>query len=42
MSRVENIEGRVKSLSAEELKAFREWFAQFDARRLGTCRSMVT
>lgn len=31
MTRVENIEGQVKSLSAEELKAFRDWFASFDA-----------
>ena len=30
MSRVESIEGQVKELSSEELKAFREWFAQFD------------
>ena len=31
MSRVEQIEGEVKSLSPDELKAFRDWFAQFDA-----------
>ncbi len=31
MSRVENIEGQVKDLSFEELKAFRDWFATFDA-----------
>jgi hypothetical protein len=31
MSRVESIEGQVKSLSGEELKAFRDWFASFDA-----------
>jgi hypothetical protein len=31
MSRVENIQGQVQSLSAEELKAFRHWFAGFDA-----------
>lgn len=31
MNRVENIEGQVKSLSPEELKAFRDWFAGFDA-----------
>jgi hypothetical protein len=31
MSRVENIEGQVKDLSPEELKAFRDWFAKFDA-----------
>ena len=30
MSRVEQIEGQVQSLSVDELKAFREWFAQFD------------
>lgn len=31
MSRVEHIEGEVKSLSFDELKAFRDWFAQYDA-----------
>jgi hypothetical protein len=31
MDRVENIEGQVKSLSSEELRAFRDWFASFDA-----------
>ena len=31
MSRVEQLEGVVKSLSAEELKAFRVWFASYDA-----------
>jgi len=31
MSRVEQIEGQVKSLSQDELKAFRDWFGQFDA-----------
>ena len=31
MSRVENLEGQVQSLSGEELKAFRDWFADFDA-----------
>jgi hypothetical protein len=31
MNRVENLEGKVKQLTGEELKAFREWFAQFDA-----------
>jgi hypothetical protein len=31
MSRVENVEGQVKSLNSEELKDFREWFASFDA-----------
>jgi hypothetical protein len=32
MSRVEHIEGQVKSLSQDELKAFRDWFGQFDAQ----------
>ena len=31
MSRVEQIEGEVKSLSPDELRAFRDWFARFDA-----------
>ena len=31
MSRVEQIEGEVKSLNPDELKAFRDWFARFDA-----------
>ena len=31
MSRVEHIEGEVKSLGLDELKAFRDWFAQYDA-----------
>jgi hypothetical protein len=31
MSRVEHIKGQVKSLSLDELTAFRDWFAQFDA-----------
>lgn len=31
MSRVDRIEGEVQNLSAEELKAFRDWFARFDA-----------
>jgi hypothetical protein len=31
MNRVDNLEGQVKQLTAEELRAFREWFAQFDA-----------
>ena len=31
MSRLEQIEGEVKSLSPDELKAFRDWFARFDA-----------
>jgi hypothetical protein len=30
MGRVENLEGQVKQLSSEELRAFREWFAEFD------------
>jgi hypothetical protein len=31
MNRVERVEGEVRNLSAEELKAFRDWFARFDA-----------
>ena len=31
MSRVESIEGQVKDLTPEELKAFRDWFASYDA-----------
>jgi hypothetical protein len=31
MSRVERIEHDVRSLSTEELRAFRDWFARFDA-----------
>jgi len=31
MSRVERIESQVKELSDQELTAFREWFAEFDA-----------
>ena len=31
MSRVDQIENQVKALSPEELAAFREWFAEFDA-----------
>ena len=31
MSKVENIELRIKELSPEELAAFRDWFLQFDA-----------
>ena len=31
MNEVENIEGRIKALSPQELTAFREWFIQFDA-----------
>jgi hypothetical protein len=31
MSRVEHIERQVKSLTLDEMKAFRVWFARFDA-----------
>lgn len=31
MSKIEQIEGAVKGLSAEELAAFRAWFSAFDA-----------
>jgi hypothetical protein len=31
MGRVEQIEGQVQSLSRDELKAFREWFARYEA-----------
>lgn len=31
MGEVENLESRIKELSAEELAAFREWFIKFDA-----------
>ena len=31
MTQVERIEVEVQNLTAEELKAFREWFARFDA-----------
>jgi hypothetical protein len=31
MNRIETLEGQVKSLNSEELKAFRDWFASFDA-----------
>ncbi|HSK79347.1 MAG TPA: hypothetical protein VLQ45_23040 [Thermoanaerobaculia bacterium] len=31
MTRVEDIEQRIRSLSVEELIALREWFARFDA-----------
>jgi hypothetical protein len=31
MSRLESVENEVKQLNAEELRAFREWFAEFDA-----------
>ena len=32
MSKIEEIEGAVKELSADELSAFRAWFAKFDAQ----------
>jgi hypothetical protein len=31
MRKIEQIEGAVKALSAEELSAFRAWFSEFDA-----------
>jgi hypothetical protein len=31
MSRLETVEVQVKQLTADELRAFRAWFAQFDA-----------
>lgn len=31
MSKVEELEGQVKALSADELKLFRSWFVEFDA-----------
>ena len=31
MSKLEQIESQISSLSAEELARFREWFAEFDA-----------
>lgn len=31
MSRLEQIESQISSLSTEELAQFREWFAEFDA-----------
>jgi hypothetical protein len=31
MSRVEIIESQLKQLTPEELKAFRDWFVEFDA-----------
>jgi hypothetical protein len=31
MSKIEQIEGAVRELSAEELSTFRAWFAEFDA-----------
>jgi len=32
MSELEKLEQRIQGLSAEELKRFRAWFAEFDAR----------
>ncbi len=32
MSELEKLEERISHLSADELKLFREWFAEFDAR----------
>jgi hypothetical protein len=32
MSELEKLEQRIRSLSPEDLKKFREWFAEFDAR----------
>jgi hypothetical protein len=31
MKRLENVENEMKRLTAEELRAFRNWFAEFDA-----------
>jgi hypothetical protein len=31
MSRLESVENEVKQLTAEELRAFRDWFAEFDS-----------
>jgi hypothetical protein len=31
MSKIESIERQIRGLSPEELSAFREWFAAFDA-----------
>jgi hypothetical protein len=31
MSKIEDLEHRVKALSPEELASFRRWFAEFDA-----------
>ena len=39
MSRVEHIEGQVRSLSLDELKAFRDWYERFDAEALGRADS---
>jgi hypothetical protein len=32
MSKIEEIEGAVRAPSADELSAFRSWFAEFDAQ----------
>lgn len=32
MSELEKLEERIQTLSPEELKKFREWFSEFDAR----------
>jgi hypothetical protein len=32
MSKVKELESQIEALSAEELAAFREWFARFDAQ----------
>jgi hypothetical protein len=31
MSRLESVENEVKQLTAEELRAFRDWFVEFDS-----------
>ena len=31
MSRIEELENQVTALDSEELRAFREWFARYDA-----------
>jgi hypothetical protein len=31
MSRVEQLEGEVRTLTPDELKAFRDWFLRFDS-----------
>jgi hypothetical protein len=31
MSRIEQLEGEVRGLTPDELKAFREWFLRFDS-----------
>ena len=32
MSKIEEIENKIRNLSPAELSAFREWFLEFDAR----------